>query len=112
VWLGCPLRDTQIPGRGFAVREGLLKGDLEGGEDGEFSHLVVRDLMLEAVPYSSVSSLLTRAIWSRGGMISEIMLVPFLRGKRPAPQSLLLCTRLPQSDLGMGSFQDRVRHAA
>lgn len=43
------------------------------------SHLLVRDLMLEAVPYSSLSILLTRAIWSLGGMMSEIMLVPLLR---------------------------------
>lgn len=37
-----------------------------------------RDLMLDAVPNSSASILLTRLIWSFGGMISEIMLVPFL----------------------------------
>ena len=43
--------------------------------------LLTRDLILEAVPYSSASSLLTRAIWSFGGMIREIILVPFLKVK-------------------------------
>lgn len=42
------------------------------------THLLTRDLMFDAVPYSSPSILLTRAIISLGGMISEIMDVPFL----------------------------------
>ncbi len=41
---------------------------------------LVRDLMLVAVPYSSASILFTRETWSRGGMMREIMLVPFLEG--------------------------------
>ena len=42
-------------------------------------NLLTRDLILEAVPYSSESILLTREIWSPGGMINEIMEVPFPR---------------------------------
>jgi hypothetical protein len=34
--------------------------------------------MFDAVPNSSASILLTRDVWSFGGMMSEIMLVPFL----------------------------------
>ena len=34
--------------------------------------------MFEAVPYSSANIFETRGIWSLGGMINEIMLVPFL----------------------------------
>ena len=34
--------------------------------------------MCDAVPYSSPSILFTHEIWSFGGMIKEIMLVPFL----------------------------------
>lgn len=41
--------------------------------------LLTLDLMLEAVPNSSANILLTREIWSLGGIINEIMLVPFLR---------------------------------
>lgn len=40
---------------------------------------LTRDLMLDAVPYSSESILLTREIWSPGGMMSDIMDVPFPR---------------------------------
>lgn len=36
------------------------------------------DLILDAVPNSSASILLTREIWSLGGIMSEIMLVPLL----------------------------------
>lgn len=36
-------------------------------------------LMLEAVPNSSASILATLEIWSFGGMIREIILVPFLK---------------------------------
>ena len=35
-------------------------------------------LMLDAVPYSSPNIFATREIWSFGGIINEIMLVPFL----------------------------------
>lgn len=38
-----------------------------------------RDLMLEAVPNSSANILATRGIWSFGGMMSEIILVPLLQ---------------------------------
>jgi hypothetical protein len=34
--------------------------------------------MFDAVPYSSASSFCTRGIWSLGGMMREIILVPFL----------------------------------
>src|SRR5271170_1964484 len=40
--------------------------------------LFTRDLIFDAVPYSSASSFCTRGIWSLGGMMREIMLVPFL----------------------------------
>lgn len=40
--------------------------------------LLTRLLMLEAVPNSSANILATLDIWSLGGMISEIILVPFL----------------------------------
>lgn len=40
---------------------------------------LTRDLMLDAVPYSSESILLTREIWSPGGIMREIMEVPFPR---------------------------------
>lgn len=36
------------------------------------------DFMLEAVPNSSANIFATREIWSLGGMINEIMLVPLL----------------------------------
>ena len=39
---------------------------------------LTRDLMFEAVPNSSASILAAREIWSLGGRISEIMLVPLL----------------------------------
>jgi hypothetical protein len=38
--------------------------------------LLTRDLMLDAVPYSSARSFWTRGIWSFGGIMREIMLVP------------------------------------
>lgn len=38
-----------------------------------------RDLMLEAVPNSSANIFATRDIWSLGGMINDIMLVPLLK---------------------------------
>jgi hypothetical protein len=41
-------------------------------------------LMLEAVPNSSASILAAREIWSLGGRISEIMLVPLLPHARHA----------------------------
>ena len=41
-------------------------------------NLLTRLLILEAVPNSSANIFATRAIWSLGGMMSEIMLVPFL----------------------------------
>lgn len=44
-------------------------------------NLFTRDLMFDAVPNSSASILLTLDIWSFGGMINEIILVPFLQGK-------------------------------
>ena len=37
-------------------------------------------LMFEAVPNSSANIFVTREIWSLGGMINEIMLVPLLLG--------------------------------
>ena len=40
--------------------------------------LFTRDLILEAVPNSSANILLIREIWSLGGMMSEIIDVPFL----------------------------------
>ena len=40
--------------------------------------LFTRDLILEAFPISSANILLIREIWSLGGMISEIIDVPFL----------------------------------
>lgn len=40
--------------------------------------LLTRLLMLEAVPNSSANILATLEIWSFGGMINEIMLVPLL----------------------------------
>lgn len=43
--------------------------------------LFTRDLILEAVPNSSANILLILAIWSLGGMMREIMLVPFLHKK-------------------------------
>lgn len=42
--------------------------------------------MFDAVPNSSASILLTLDIWSFGGMINEIILVPFLQ--RQASQQL------------------------
>ena len=39
------------------------------------------DLMFDAVPNSSANILATLEIWSFGGMISEIMLVPLLFGR-------------------------------
>ena len=42
--------------------------------------LLTLDLMLDAVPNSSANILLTLAIWSFGGMMREIMEVPFLGG--------------------------------
>ena len=42
-------------------------------------NLFTRDLMLDAVPNSSANILLTLDIWSFGGIIREIMLVPFLK---------------------------------
>ena len=41
-----------------------------------------RDLMLEAVPNSSANIFATREIWSLGGMINDIMLVPLLRKEK------------------------------
>ena len=38
-------------------------------------------LILDAVPYSSANIRLIRDIWSFGGMMREIMLVPFLERK-------------------------------
>lgn len=40
-----------------------------------------RDLMFDAVPNSSANIFATREIWSLGGMINDIMLVPLLKGK-------------------------------
>ena len=40
-------------------------------------NLLTLDLMLEAVPYSSANILLTRLIWSPGGIIRDIIDVPF-----------------------------------
>jgi len=40
---------------------------------------LTRDLMLDAVPYSSDNILFTREIWSPGGMMREIIEVPFPR---------------------------------
>ena len=44
-----------------------------------WSHLFTLLLIFDAVPNSSANILATREIWSFGGMIREIMLVPFLR---------------------------------
>ena len=43
---------------------------------------LTRDLMFDAVPNSSASIFAAREIWSLGGRISEIMLVPLLRVTR------------------------------
>lgn len=43
---------------------------------------LTRDLMFDAVPNSSANILLTREIWSFGGMINEIMLVPLLQREK------------------------------
>lgn len=45
-------------------------------------NLLTRDFMFEAVPNSSASILLTLEIWSFGGIIREIMLVPFLKSEK------------------------------
>lgn len=42
---------------------------------------LTRDLIFDAVPNSSASILLTREIWSLGGIIKDIILVPFLKAK-------------------------------
>ncbi|PKI65604.1 hypothetical protein CRG98_013997 [Punica granatum] len=47
-------------------------------------------LKFEAVPYSSPSIFVTRDIWSRGGRMSEIMLVPFPRAASGASISFLV----------------------
>jgi len=44
-----------------------------------------RDLMLDAVPYSSASILEACAICEPGGRIREIILVPLLRGAWETP---------------------------
>lgn len=49
-------------------------------EKEDFSHRFTRLLMLDAVPYSSESIFVTCATCDFGGMMSEIMLVPFLNG--------------------------------
>ena len=41
-----------------------------------------RLLMFEAVPYSSANILATRDIWSLGGIMREIMLVPLLKSNK------------------------------
>ena len=48
-------------------------------------NLFTRDLMFDAVPNSSASILLTLDIWSFGGMINEIILVPFLQRQTRQP---------------------------
>ncbi|KYN13368.1 hypothetical protein ALC57_14381, partial [Trachymyrmex cornetzi] len=48
-------------------------------------NLFTRDLMFDAVPNSSASILLTLDIWSFGGMINEIILVPFLQRQTHQP---------------------------
>ena len=42
-------------------------------------YLLTLLLIFDAVPYSSASILLIRDTWSFGGIISEIILVPFLQ---------------------------------
>lgn len=44
--------------------------------------LLTRLLMLEAVPNSSANILATLDIWSLGGIISEIILVPLLKKEK------------------------------
>ena len=44
---------------------------------------LTRDLMLDAVPNSSASILAAREIWSLGGKMREIMLVPLLPHAAP-----------------------------
>lgn len=51
-------------------------------EKEDFSHRFTRLLMLDAVPYSSESIFVTCATCDFGGMMSEIMLVPFLKWYR------------------------------
>lgn len=58
-----------------------------------------RLLMFEAVPYSSASILVTRATWSRGGIMSEIMLVPLPRAlSRPLISFLIFQISMFLSD--------------
>lgn len=49
-----------------------------------------RDLMLDAVPNSSANIFATREIWSLGGMMSDIMLVPLLQREMHRLNSRLL----------------------
>lgn len=44
-------------------------------------NLFTLDFMFDAVPNSSANILLTRDIWSFGGIIKDIILVPFLDKK-------------------------------
>lgn len=71
-WGGVKARGTLSP----SGSNGGVLGERRGRMGG--SYLLTRDLMLDAVPYSSPSILLTRAIISLGGMMSEIMDVPLL----------------------------------
>ena len=52
--------------------------------------LLTRLLMLEAVPNSSANILATLDIWSLGGMISEIILVPLLYGEKGSNVSVYI----------------------
>ena len=49
---------------------------------------LTRDLMLDAVPYSSPSIFAAAEIWDFGGRINEIILVPFLYGRWQATRRI------------------------
>ncbi len=72
-------------------------------------HRFTRDLMLDAVPYSSPSIFAIAEICVFGGMINEIILVPALRGHQNSiytkvdvlSQAIVLCdyrTRLSMAE--------------
>lgn len=65
--------------------------------------------MLDAVPNSSANILLTRDIWSFGGMINEIMLVPFLKKKNVEKVIYILYVN---SDTNNHSWKVMVSHGS
>ena len=49
-------------------------------------NLFTRDLIFDAVPYSSANIFAIRGIWSLGGITKEIILVPFLKWRENKKQ--------------------------